>query len=331
MLLEIANTLQESKIEYLENISLKTRTWIHRGPIVPLYVIPKTILELERCIVILHHYKAKYNVVGYTSNLYFMNSYKVDAIVTTVKLTKVDFKEDIIECDTGVNISQLSKQCVEKGYLGFEGLVGLPGTVGAAFVNNSSCFKCSVSKITKYATALIIQESGSLEKAIITADDMHFSHRSSAIKRGELKAILLTIGLKIQKTGNIEELKSIMSSNLKHRKTTQEGPANNLGSVFTRRDARPLGLMDLGIARFPYVLLYRVCDHFFRNNNIYRLKRNTLLLRLYGYKDVIPYVSPKNINCFLWLDDRADTAFLRYQDFMHKCFDCGNIEIEIYS
>ena len=50
-------------------------------------------------------------------------------------------------CDCGAPISSLSKSLVDKGYLGFYGFVNLPGTIGAAAVNNSGCFGCTISDL----------------------------------------------------------------------------------------------------------------------------------------------------------------------------------------
>jgi hypothetical protein len=176
---------------------------------------------------------------------------------------------------------------------------------------------------------LLIERDGTCSFRTIKRDELGFAHRSSAIKRGELNAIVLKVRLAVNKTTNIDELKQKAQYNIDLREKTQEGKAKNLGSVFASRKSKPLFFFDLGLLKLPSVLALRVADHFFRNRESYRLKRNSFLLKLFGYKDVIPYVSRKNINCFIWSDERADSAFIRYNEFMHKCFECGNMEIEI--
>jgi hypothetical protein len=213
--------------------------------------------------------------------------------------------------------------------MGFEGLVGLPGTVAAAVVNNSSCFKCSIYELLTDVDVILYESNGTCSFRTLKREELGFSHRSTAIKRRELNAIVLQVRLKMNTTTNIEELKQKAQHNIDLRTKTQEGKANNLGSVYTSRKSKPLGIFDLGILKFPLVLLFRVTDHFFRHKESYKLKRNTFVLRLFGYEDIIPYVSPKNINCFIWKDSRADFAFERYNTFMHECFECGEMEIEI--
>lgn len=324
----IVKKLAFANVEYQCDVSMKKKTWIHRGPIVPIFIIPKTTEELEFVIRLLHDAGICYKLIGHTSNLYMLETYQVDAIVATNKLSSYYFNGNIVKCDTGVNISRFSKECVENGYKGFEGLVGLPGTVGAAIVNNASCFKCAPSMMLLYATVLTI-EGNKIAKQIVRKDFFQFEHRSSALKRHEKNAIILDVTFELNHTENIKELKALAIYNIQRRKDTQEGKAYNLGSVYSSRKTKSLGIMSLGVSKIPFVFALRIADHFFRNKYFYRLKRNGLLLRLYGYSDVIPYVSKKNINCFLWLDEGADAAFVHYQEFMNKCFDCGPLEIEI--
>ena len=238
-------------------------------------------------------------------------------------------KDGELICDAGVNVSQLSKYCVERGIMGFEGLIGLPGTIAAAVVNNSSCFKCSIFDLLIDVDVLLIESDGSCSFRTVKRDELGFSHRSSAVKRGELSAIVLKVRLTVNKTTNVEELKQKAQYNIYLRKKTQEGRAKNLGSVFSGFRSHPIKITALGLKRVPQVFVFRLRDHFRRNDSKYKLKRNGFLLTLFGYKDILPYVSKKNINCFLWLDEGADRAFDRYYEFMHRYADCKPLEIEI--
>lgn len=326
---EINQFFDLNHIEYAENVSLAKKTWIHRGPTVPLYITPSTVDELKNVVVFLCEKKKDFKVIGHTSNLYFKDTYCTNAIISTRKMTSYVEKEGQLICDAGVNVSQLAKQCVERGIMGFEGLVGLPGTVAAAVVNNSSCFKCSIFDLLIDVDALLIESDGTCSFRTIKRDELGFIHRSSAIKRGELNAIVLKVRLKVNKTSNIEELKQKSQNNIDLRKKTQEGKAYNLGSIFSGYRSIPIKMTDLGLKKAPQVFIFKLREHFKRNDAKYKLKRNAYLLTLFGYKDIIPYVSKKNINCFMWLDEGADRAFGRYYEFMHRYADCNPLEIEV--
>ena len=329
-MVEIINQFFDSNhIDYAENVSLAKKTWIHRGPVVPYYISPSNVDELKSVVEFLCNNKKDFKVIGHTSNLYFKDTYRTDAIISTRKMTSYIEKDGKLICDAGVNVSQLSKYCIEHGILGFEGLVGLPGTVAAAVVNNSSCFKCSIFDLLIDVDVLLIERDGTCSFRTIKRDELGFTHRSSTIKRGELNAILLKVRLAVNKTTNIDELKQKAQYNIDLREKTQEGKAYNLGSVFSGFHRNKISLTSFGIWGVPKVFVFKVREHFRRTDKDYQLRRNAYLLRLFGYKDVIPYVSKKNINCFMWLDEGSDSAFGRYYEFMHRYADCNPLEIEV--
>lgn len=316
--------LNENSFEYEQQVNMSERTWIRRGPVVPFLIFPHTQQHLKDIIGMLRENNARYKVIGHTSNLYFKPTFVADAIVCTRKMTTYHDDGSVITCDTGVSISRLSEYAIQKGYRGFEGLVGLPGTVGAAVVNNSSCFKCSISELVD--NVVVFEKD---EIRILSHDDLLFQRRSSSIKRGERNAIILGVKLKIRKTDDLEGLKREAQNNVIIRKTTQEGKAQNLGSVFSCYHPRVISISLLGWKKALEVIFFRVREHFLRNDKNYQLRRNQYLFNLFGYQDISKYVSDKNINCFVWKDTDADKAFERYLEFMHKYADCESLEIEI--
>lgn len=325
----IRNFLNDKEIGYEEKVPMSQKTWIHRGPIVPFFIYPDNKEQLKEIILFFSANGIRYKIVGHTSNLYFKPTYIIDAIISTSKLSSFYEKDGNIICNAGVNISKLSQYAVNKGYSGFEGLVGLPGTVGAAVVNNSGCFNCVVSDLVVSVNALVKEQKGTILETDLKAEDLGFQHRSTSIKRGEYDAILLEIKLKIYKADNLEELKKVALMNIEKRRITQEGKANNLGSIFSGYKPRPISLFTFGLKNLINVLIFRVRNHFCNQDSDFMHNRNRIILGLYGYKDIVTYVSPKNMNCFIWKDNNADMAFDRYIEFMHKYADCGKLEIEI--
>ena len=322
--------LDSLHIEYKTDVSMSERTWIHRGPQVPLYILPRNRDEMISVLEYLIGRGMDYLVVGHTSNIYLKDTFRTDAIVCTSKMTTYEDNGCNILCDAGVNISKLSKYCVEHGYAGFEGLVGLPGTVGAAIVNNSSCFNCCASDFLLDADVLIVNSTGKCEIKTFMPSDFEFRHRSSNVKRKEKQAYILRVRFAIHKNLDIECLREKAKYNVEERKRTQEGKVQNLGSVFSGYKPNPLSLTSLGAKNIFRVLRFRIWDHYNRNTDNYLKKRIDYLLKLYGYSDLIKYVSIKNINCFIWKDDDADKAFERYQVFMHRYAKCEPMEIEIF-
>lgn len=224
----IKRKLQDHKVPFEEGVSLKKKTWIKTGGLVSLWIAPKTLEQLEDTIRILIELDAGFEIVGHTSNIYYVDDYNPNIIVSTLHVNRFIDADDYIICDCGVSVMSLSRHCVDKGYLGYYGLVNLPGTVGAAICNNSSCFDCCISQHIVEATFF---DFNTREIKLLHYDDFNFSYRNSKLKKRELKGIILSIKLdKIN--GNVDEEKVKAAEVTYIRKTTQNSPAYTLGSIF---------------------------------------------------------------------------------------------------
>ena len=59
-----------------------------------------------------------------------------------------------------------------------------------------------------------------------------------------------------------------------------------------------------------------------------RRAQKNMLLWLYGYKELAPYVSDRNVNTFIWRDEGSEQMFAKYKEFIGKVFDDAVLEIE---
>ena len=59
-----------------------------------------------------------------------------------------------------------------------------------------------------------------------------------------------------------------------------------------------------------------------------RRAQKNMLLSLYGYKELAPYVSDRNVNTFIWRDEGSEQMFAKYKEFIGKVFDDAVLEIE---
>lgn len=200
----IVRKLTEYNIRFEENVLLKNRTWIKTGGVASLFITPVSVDELVEIIDIFKKDNVGFEIVGHTSNLYYLDDYNPTAIVATNKIKSFREKANYIECECGVPTSTISRYCVEKGFTGYSGLVNLPGTVGAAICNNSSCFECSLSEHLIDATFYDLDKN---EIIHLVPSDFNFAYRSSKIKTGKLNGVLLTLKLD-KKQGVIKEEKA---------------------------------------------------------------------------------------------------------------------------
>lgn len=113
------------------NVSLKNKTWIHRGGQVDYWLQPSTIEELVEVGRQLYNQTEPFITIGHTSNIYFKNSFNIKYVVDTRKLVgfkRIDNNTLMVEC--GTPISRVSRFCVDNSIAGYEGMINLPGTVG---------------------------------------------------------------------------------------------------------------------------------------------------------------------------------------------------------
>lgn len=162
--MDLKKYLNDNKISFEENISLSKKTWLKTGGIVSLWITPQKINELKS---VLHYISANsisYQIVGHTSNIFYLETTNPSIIVNTKQIKGYVLEDTTLTCNCGVPIASLSKEMVSLGYIGFSGLVNLPGTVGAAIVNNSSCFNCSISDLVE--SVLVLDMEAGLERTL---------------------------------------------------------------------------------------------------------------------------------------------------------------------
>lgn len=303
-------------ISYEKNTDLKKKTWIKTGGIVSRWIQPKMLDELIETVRFLQKNNLDYEIVGFTSNIYYLDSYNPSIIISTKSLKSYNDGVEFISCECGTPVASIARYAVSRGYKGFAGLVNLPGTVAAAIYNNSSCFGCSVSSLLQEVK--ILDSWGGISS--LHPEDFSFKHRFSKFKSGELKGVILSVKLK-KVLGSIDKEVEYARNASIQRKKTQGSYSLTLGSVYSKFLKRN-NFKNLFI-RFAGVF-YRF--------KILSMKQLILIqLYLYGYKDLVNCVSMNNLNTFIWNKNEVDIyqKFIRYQQFMNKEFDNPVLEIEI--
>lgn len=315
--------LKDKKIPYEENISLKKKTWIHRGGNCSIYIIPSSIQQLKDIAFYLYKEKIKFLLVGHTSNLYILNSCDISVVISTIHCNKYEIKNNTILCECGVKVSRLAKNMSQQGISGFEYLHELPGTIAGAIYNNSSCKTNSISSLLVEAD--VITKDGNIVK--MKFNDFEFNFRTSIFKEKRIDGIILKAILKIEK-GNADEFIKIAEETKKDRKKSLEGNANNLGCTVNRPFVN--GRMPLKY-RFALKLYSIYLKLFIKDNSSKVRKTKNFLCYIAGYKNLAKYISDKNKIVYMWLDDDADAQFSNYLEFMRKVYKTDKVEIEIIS
>lgn len=179
--MNIRKVLQENNIFFECDVHLKKKTWLKTGGTVSYWIEPDTIDKTIIIAKLLDEAGLKYEIIGHTSNIYYVDDYNPNIIISTTKLNRYWFYDNFIIAECGVPVTKLSRECADKGIKGFGGMVGLPGTVGAAACNNSSCFNCSISDLLIEA---VFYNSESQTVETMRYEDFHYRKRQSVLKGG---------------------------------------------------------------------------------------------------------------------------------------------------
>lgn len=304
----ISQWLAENNIKYELNVDLAKKTWIKNGGIAQLYITPENISQLESILLKLSKLQEKYIVVGHTSNMFFSNSYNPAIILSTRKVNKFVFEGNRIICECGASLTEVAKACVRQGIAGYEGLVGIPGTVGAAVCNNSGAYECEMSNIVERVEVLLANG----EKVWLTNSDLEFSYRDSAIKSGKIQCCVLRVELCALFRKKPEILQAMVEEYAAIRKKYYEGYDKNLGTVFSK--------MDIFDGRILLQILLKIHHYFTRllPFTIQNKTRKFLILAYFNKLKLYPYISEKRINCFIWNKKKAynDKIFYDYIKFI---------------
>lgn len=312
----IINFLDTEKIRYEQEIDLSKKTWIKTGGVCSLWIEPDTLQKLIVLCRFLYEKNIEYDTVGQTSNIFFHSSYNPQIIVSTAKVNGYTIKDDILICECGVSVAKLARECLAAGYKGYSGLVQLPGTVGASIYGNASCFNNSICSMLLEIDLLTPDQ----KICTLKYDELGITRRSSALKRKEIRGIILTAKLCLKKAEHIDAEIRKSEESRRYRKENQEKPSWCLGSIFAELPMRK----NIRNKMVNGLLYFTNKCHFIDGK---KLKKDILLL-LYGFRRIAPYVSDKTINTFIWRDQDAEKMFEEYKTFMRKVYDNPVVEIE---
>lgn len=132
----------------------------------------------------------------------------------------------VVTGHAGMLISGFAEACGERGFAGLEWAVGLPGTLGGAIANNAGAHGGEMS--ASFLDATLIRYDGTPET--VTAADLAYSYRQSAIKDGTIPGVLTAVRVRLS-PGDPATLRVRAREYHDWRKTAQPQAAS-AGSMF---------------------------------------------------------------------------------------------------
>lgn len=311
--------LTKNHIPYKEYVPLSNVTGMNQIGILPLIVYPETIEQLKSIYLKVITDKLSFDILGGITNTYLSNNYQRDVVIVTTKLKGIEKTDGAIWVECGYSLTKIARELSSEGITGYEGFIGIPGTIGAAAINNSGAFNASISNIVKKVKILTPQ--GNI--TYLTNEELKYTNRNSTLKRNLGKGIVLCVELNTTNKDNIDNIQNKIKVYNAFRKKHVDGKRKSLGSIFVSSSLTEIGKRHK-IAIFTKKIINQPFKFFFHNTSI-----NTFLDFLFlGKPSLAKHCD--NLNRFCWQKNTKEDDFMKYLNYMQKL--AGNqlkLEIEI--
>lgn len=229
--------LKNNQIPYKENIPLSEFTGMNQMGILPLIVYPKTIEQLKITYLKIINSKLSFDILGGVTNTYLSNNYQRDIIIITTKLKGIKKSDETIWVECGYSLTKIARELSSEGITGYEGFIGIPGTIGAAAINNSGAFNTTISNVVKKVKILTPQ--GNFID--LNNTELKYTSRNSVLKKNLEKGIVLCVELDITDKDNIENIQTKIKAINTFRKNYIDGKHKSLGSIFVSSTLKEIG------------------------------------------------------------------------------------------
>ena len=225
MLEKISSLNLNSNTKIFENESLKNHTTFGVGGRAKIFVIPQNSNDIVKLIEFSKDNKIEISFMGSGSNIIASDNGFNGIIISLKKsFNKIFFSTNEINVEAGAMLNSMVKKAINRGYKGFESLVGVPGTVGGAIIMNAGAHGSEISEL--FISARTIDENGEIK--FYKRKDINFSYRDSSFPKSE---ILLDAKFKLIK-GKQEKINQKKKDVSIKRKTSQPLSYKSAGSIF---------------------------------------------------------------------------------------------------
>jgi UDP-N-acetylmuramate dehydrogenase len=210
-----------------ENVSLAPYTSARIGGNADLFITANSADELAEIMTVVWQQHLPYFLLGGGSNVLISDKgVRGLTVLNRAKAIRFDGgSQPKVWVESGVVFSNLANRCASKGFSGLEWAATVPGTVGGAVYGNAGAFGGDMSGNLIHAD--ILTEAG---REVWPVSKLEYGYRISALKRGGVKAVVLSAELCL-KNATKEEVTVKIGQFSERRKSTQP-PGASMGSMF---------------------------------------------------------------------------------------------------
>ncbi len=210
-----------------ENALLAPYTSARIGGPADVLVTVRNADELARVAQICQESNQDYHLLGAGTNL-LVSDKGVRGVVILNRARGAEFIEGAekhVWAESGVIISNLARRAAAQGFAGLEWAATIPGTVGGAVYGNAGAFGSDVAHDLMGVEVLT-----SAGREWWPPQRMEYGYRSSILKRGQARAIILAAKFNL-KYGVASEIQSKIEQ-FNHRRKATQPPGASMGSMF---------------------------------------------------------------------------------------------------
>jgi UDP-N-acetylmuramate dehydrogenase len=210
-----------------ENVPLAPYTSARIGGPADIVITAETAAELVRIVSLLWKQGLPYTILGGGSNV-LVSDKGVRGVVVMNRAKGVKFHagdQPSVTAESGVVFSNLANRCASRGLTDLEWAATVPGTVGGAVYGNAGAFGGDMAG--NLISAELLTDKG---RERFSVEQMGYGYRTSALKRGEIKGIILSAELGLHNSTKDDVTVKIQQFSA-HRKATQP-PGASMGSMF---------------------------------------------------------------------------------------------------
>ena len=242
---ELKNIFLDKQIKQKEPMSKHTS--LHIGGDADYMVLPYSIDEIKRVVLLCKSHNMPFYIMGNGSNLLVSDlGYPGLIVKLSGGFSNVEVSEDgIVRAQAGVLMSKLSNVIARYELTGFEFGAGIPGTLGGAVTMNAGAYGGEIKQVLLSAT--IIDREGEVQT--FNNEALQLGYRSSILQKQDL--CLLEATMKLSK-GNKQEILDRIQELNSLRQEKQPLDMHSAGSTFKRPEGYFAGklICDSGLKGF---------------------------------------------------------------------------------
>jgi len=249
-----------------EKVSLASYTTLKIGPLADFFAIVKKLADIQEAIIWSQQHNRPLWILGGGSNVLISKKIKGLVLKNELKGIEVIKKTDdyvLVEALSGELWSKLVNFTVERGFYGLENMFLIPGTVGAAPVQNIGAYGVELKDVFYHLRAIDLQTG---HEKILAAKDCRFGYRDSVFKKKfKNKYFIYSVTVKLKRQPNFQ---------LKYGSIQEKLIAKGI----TRPNVRDIVavIQEIRNSKLPSPALVPIAGSFFKNPEVSKIKFNQL-------------------------------------------------------